>query len=91
MKDFDEIYLDIWQIMADSGEIWLHLAGNVKIYDGVGGMRVGRSENPKKSAEVCARSNTLPHPEGWATDFDGYRPMPPTPRPHDWLAGWLAG
>ena len=28
MKDVDEIYLDIWQIMSDSGEIWLDLAGN---------------------------------------------------------------
>ena len=27
----------------------------------------GRSENPN-SADHCARSNTLPHPEGWATD-----------------------
>ena len=52
MKDFDEIYLDIWQIMADSGEIWLNLAGNYKNIKGVGGMGPGRSENPN-SADSC--------------------------------------
>ena len=50
MKDFDEIYLDIWQIMADSGEIWLNLAEIAPMSDWVGGMGPGRSENPKKSA-----------------------------------------
>ena len=50
MKDFDEIYLDIWQIIAGSGEIWLNLAGNEPYDDRVGGMGPGRSENPKKSA-----------------------------------------
>ena len=37
-----------------------------------------RSENPN-SADFSTLFNTLPHPKGWATDFDGYRLMPPTP------------
>ena len=44
------------------------MAENTKTSTWVGGMGPGRSENPKKSAEVCAVFSTLPHPEGWATD-----------------------
>ena len=70
MKDFDEIYLDIWQIMADSGEIWSNLAGKVQNSRRVGGMGPGRSENPN-SADLDTLLSTLPHPEGWATDLEG--------------------
>ena len=45
MRDFDEIYLDIWQMSANSGKILIELAGNDKKSKGVGGIGPGWSEN----------------------------------------------
>ena len=49
IEDFDEIYLDIWQIMANYGEIWCNLAGKVPRPNRVGGTWGDRSENPNSA------------------------------------------
>ena len=57
----------MWQIVANYGEFLRMFAGKGKILVGVGGMGPGRSENPN-SEDLCSPFDTLPHPEGWATD-----------------------
>ena len=49
IEDFDEIYLDIWQIMTNYCEILCNLAGFCKNMFWVGGMGPDRSENPNSA------------------------------------------
>ena len=49
IEDLDEICLGIWQIFANSDEIWLNLAGKCKNIFWVGGMGPDRSENPNST------------------------------------------
>ena len=54
IEDFDQIYLDIWQIMANYNEILCNFAGNAKIISRVGGMRGDWSENPNSAdSDLC--------------------------------------